>query len=53
MAEEEVEGVKSTGVLSSSAGLEEVVEGMGEVSDWACRLQGWVARSVRRGERRL
>ena len=46
-------GVKGTGVLSPSAGSEAVVDGVGELFDWAYRLQGWVARRIRRGERRL
>ena len=59
MAEESEEGVKTRGTLSPSAGLstregmaaEEVVV-VGSCWDWACRLQGWVARRMSRGERR-
>lgn len=58
-AEETEEGVKDKGAVSPSAGLlrregmavEEVVE-VGDCWGWADRLQGWVARRMRREERR-
>ena len=31
-------------------GVDEVLEEIGEVSDWACRLQGWVASRTKRSE---
>lgn len=60
MAEEREEGVKDEGAVSPLAGLltregmalEEVVE-VGDCWGWAFRLQGWVARRMRREERNL
>lgn len=60
MAEEGEAGVKNVGALSPLAGLltregmavEEVVV-VGDCWGWAYRVQGWVARRMKRGERRL
>ena len=61
MAEETEEGVKDAGTVSLSVGSltgvdvvgEEVEEVTGRFSDWAYRLQGWVAKRMRREERSL
>lgn len=61
IAEERGDGLKGEGVVSSSAGsltrvgvtVEEVLEGTGGSSAWAYRLQGWVARRMRKEDGRL
>ena len=57
MAEETEEGVKDAGTVSPSVGsltaVDVVEEVAGRFSDWAYRLQGWVAKRMRREERSL
>ena len=31
-------------------GVDEVLDGIGGFSDWACRLHGWVASRIKRSE---
>ena len=62
MAEEEgVDGIKGdgeafpstellTGVGMVVEGVDEVLEEIGWFSDWAYRLQGWVASRIKRSE---